>query len=415
MKRTSSPFVTFFAALAATPPWAGCSEDPAEGPADAGVEGPADAGCPALGPRPERRSEHVLALFGDELVIFGGTTAIPENCNFPAPVFSDETWRYDIRCGVFTRVEGEGPGPRARAMGAYDPVGDRVLVFGGRTRTGTSGPYTLMDDLWALDDEGWTRIEASGPGPRVAGAMGVDDQGRVWIFGGDSSTSGAGYAPLGDTWSYDPAGPGWAQAVTATAPDPRLLVAATFDQNRGRLLVFGGTNDILNPNYFADLWSLDTSGPTWTRLHDGSGTAPTGRFFPAMAWDEKGDGYWMMGGHDGTALGNRNDLWHFDAQAGQWSELGPGDGYNAPPLGFCDFPVDFADVDLQSPERRSSHGMAAGSGSLWLFGGKSDCGALDDVWSFDGTWHERTPAAEGEVCLRFFADFPKYECQGLCL
>jgi hypothetical protein len=318
---------------------------------------------------------------------------------------------------VFTRVASEGgPGARARAMGAWDAAGERVLIFGGRTRDGTSGPYTLFDDLWALgaDDE-WTLVEASGPGPRLGGAMGVDPtDGKVWIFGGDGSTSGASYTPLADTWSYDAAGAGWVEAATATTPEARLLVGSTFDADRRRLLVYGGIQSVLDVSYFGDLWALDVTVPEWTRVHDGSGTAPAGRFFPAIAWDDATDRVRLYGGHDAGDLGNRNDLWEFDSDGGTWSEIAGGDAWANAALGFCDFPADFADVDLASPERRSSHGMAAGGGEVWIFGGKSDCGALDDVWSWDGTWHERTEALDGEACLRAFAD-TEYECMGLCL
>ena len=398
-------------ALLFPPLLGGCGGDPDAGLADAG---PPDGQCPAPGERPGKRSEHVVVLAGDDLVIYGGTTAIPTMCDFPAPIFTDETWRYDTRCGVFSRVEAKGPGPRARAMGAYDAANDRVLVFGGRTRETSSGPYTLFDDLWALGaDDSWTQIEATGPGARVAGAMGVDPtDGKVWIFGGDSSPSGTTYAPLSDTWSYDPGGGGWTQATTATTPEARLLVGSTFDADRRRLLVYGGVASFFATS-FADLWALDVTVPEWTRLHDGTGTAPDGRFFPSIAWE--GDRTLLFGGHDATDLGNRNDLWAFDPETNAWDELAAGDVWANDALGPCDFPPDFATVDLTSPERRSSLGMTAGDGVMWIFGGKSDCGALDDVWSWDGTWHERTAATAGEVCLRFFADTPKYECAGLCL
>jgi hypothetical protein len=414
--------MTLFLLLLATPPLLGalgCGSATGAGTADAGADAGEDAGgCPAPGKRPDRRSESVVVLAGTDLVIFGGTTAVPDNCNIPAPVFTGETWRYDTVCGVFTRVEGEGPGPRARAMGAWDPVGNRVLIFGGRTRTGSTGSYTLFDDLWALDESGWTLVESGGSGPRVGGAMGVDPaDGRVWIFGGDSSISGAAYLPRNDTWSYDPGGGGWAEATPAGSPAARLLVAYAFDGGRHRLLVWGGIDNLIATSYFADLWALDVTAPaspSWTELDDGTGSAPEGRFFSAMAWDGVNDRYLVFGGHDAGNLGNRNDLWAFDAGAGSWSQLGIGDTFANPAIGFCDFPKDFTNVDLASPERRSAHGQAAGAGSLWVFGGKSDCGALDDVWSFDGAWHERAAATEGEVCLRFFAD-TQYECQGLCL
>ncbi len=47
-----------------------------------------------------------------------------------------------------------------------------------------------------------------------------------------------------------------------------------------------------------------------------------------------------------------------------------------------------------------------------IFGGKTDCGIIDDVWtwSFNGEgWVENSSASTGEICLRAFAD-----CSTLC-
>ena len=51
-------------------------------------------------------------------------------------------------------------------------------------------------------------------------------------------------------------------------------------------------------------------------------------------------------------------------------------------------------------------------GQLWIFGGKTDCGIINDVWSFSSsseTWTEQSPATSGEICLRAYA-----ECETMC-
>jgi hypothetical protein len=48
-----------------------------------------------------------------------------------------------------------------------------------------------------------------------------------------------------------------------------------------------------------------------------------------------------------------------------------------------------------------------------LFGGKSDCGIIDDMWAFsDGDWSLVQQATEGRVCLRWREDTSR--CTSLC-
>ena len=63
-----------------------------------------------------------------------------------------------------------GPGPSARwgAHAVYDPVADRLVVFGGSTGTGST-----TNDVWALDLSGpptWHELTPAGPAPAAGGA-----------------------------------------------------------------------------------------------------------------------------------------------------------------------------------------------------------------------------------------------------
>ena len=58
---------------------------------------------------------------------------------------------------------------------------------------------------------------------------------------------------------------------------------------------------------------------------------------------------------------------------------------------FCECPPDFVQVDINSPERRQYHMFEPipDEHRAILFGGKGDCGYLDDTWSFsfeDDQW-----------------------------
>ena len=84
-------------------------------------------------------------------------------------------------------------------------------------------------------------------------------------------------------------------------------------------------------------------------------------------------------------------------------------------FGFCDFPADFTVPDLDAPERRYAGAAVLSEDALIIFGGKTDCGQVNDVWTWDlddQSWTERSDATAGEVCERTFAD-PE-GCESLC-
>jgi hypothetical protein len=60
---------------------------------------------------------------------------------------------------------------------------------------------------------------------------------------------------------------------------------------------------------------------------------------------------------------------------------------------------------MASPERRQYHSFVEieGEEHAILFGGKGDCGYLDDTWRLslvDHSWAEIEPAGQGEACKR---------------
>jgi hypothetical protein len=59
---------------------------------------------------------------------------------------------------------GDGPGARSEHAAVYDPIRDRMILFGGRKPGGWGG------DLWALDFSGTVGVSpgASTPAPRLA-------------------------------------------------------------------------------------------------------------------------------------------------------------------------------------------------------------------------------------------------------
>jgi hypothetical protein len=190
-----------------------------------------------------------------------------------------------------------------------------------------------------------------------------------------------------------------------------------YDGSRDRLVIFGGADESAfsnNAQYFNDLIFFSISDETWGRAELES--APDGRFWSQMAYRSATNDYIIFGGHDDQLLGNRNDTWVFNPLKGQWASIGGEDTYNRPANGFCDFPPDFTNVDRALPERRNAHSFS------WsqtcdrglLFGGKTDCGAINDMWHYvpDTGWVNRELATEGESCRRWRSN--PDNCSNMC-
>ncbi|MBK9644635.1 MAG: hypothetical protein IPO67_05715 [Deltaproteobacteria bacterium] len=241
----------------------------------------------------------------------------------------------------------------------------------------------------------------------------VAARGQLFLYGGNSSTNGASFTPLSDLWSFDLTNKTWTLLQEDAGPGERLFHSAAISPDERTLYVYGGGDErAFTGPFFGDLWALDLDSMTWTELSDGrEDEAPAARIWAGL---HGLDGQVLLwAGHDDGKLGNTNELWTFDLGAGAWTAVTMGDTLNSGANGFCDFPADFVTPDLDAPERRNAMVSALdGDGKLWTFGGKTDCGIINDVWSLElGSlaWTSRSKATTGEICQRAFA-----ECETLC-
>jgi hypothetical protein len=368
--------------------------------------------CPpkdAVRPNALAEMDGVWDPIGKRMVFFGGDGGFPIQCSSnPDP--KGATWAYDPVCEVWTLYPtAKGPSARTRHSAVYDSQEHRMIVFGGRYRVpGTTEPYTLYDEVWAFDltTNTWSEIATTGTGPSPrwsAAAIYVPKAHMLLVSTGNVGTSATTYSPAKDTFALNLGTGAWMK-VGAEGPDARLFAAATYDAARHRMLLFGGTTAFFGPMR-NDVWAYDIATAKWTNLNGGLGTAPLRRFWARMLYDGARDRVVLMGGHDDTSLGNRNDLWVFDLASNEWDEVSAGDVVNpaAPEPGFCDFPVNFVNMEPGSPERRSGHIMVDDGARAVVFGGKTDCGIVDDVWSLDLetlAWEELLEPTVGQSCER---------------
>src|SRR5262245_1416634 len=263
------------------------------------------------GPKPPPRflASWIYDRTNDRFVLFGG---------FGAAITND-VWSFAPATNTWTQLFPGGALPPARYghTAVYDQAGRRMLVFGGLDNGGL-----LAADVWSLRLDGppiWSQTSAVGPAPR-------DGHSAVWdpVFWGDPSggdmvvTGGLG---LSDTWiwTWQP-GAVWAPLGGST-PGDRYYSTAVYDQQRDRMLLFGGSSSGVLQQ---DVWELPFYGPKLWSQEFPAGAPPQPRQFAAGAYAFGPQKMMVLGGRgDGIVL---DDFWQLDVSAVPVAVREPGAG-----------------------------------------------------------------------------------------
>lgn len=189
------------------------------------------------GPDPRMLMSAVYDSAGDRVICYGGAVAGSH---------SDETWALRLSgTGAPSWANlGAGPRPLIEHVAVYDPVGRRMIVYGG-AGSGSSNGSTYVLSL-PLETEGlpyaWSELvpEAAAPlVPRAAASAVLDAANRRMVVYG-------GYDPflalLDEVWMLPLSGaPAWrAVSPSDSPPPPRAHAPAVYDADLGRLVVFSG-------------------------------------------------------------------------------------------------------------------------------------------------------------------------------
>ncbi len=219
--------------------------------------------------------------------------AAPAFAQLPAPTLISRTapranWAVVSTAGATTGVTTTPPTVngtfRADNPGAVGQ--DKLWIFGGSLGNNTA--YTA-NDLWAFDPLVGTMTQkiadgaAGSPSHRGRAAIAWNPvNNKLTVFGGDSrgGPTGAGTATLlGDTWEYDPTTNTWANVTPALSPSPRRWAAMAYDPITTGLLLFGGQTAMTSPPTYSNetwLWI----GGAWVQL--APTTVPTARALHSM-------------------------------------------------------------------------------------------------------------------------------------
>jgi hypothetical protein len=209
-------------------------------------------------------NEHMVIFGGYGYAYAGSGLAITER---------NDVSIVDLSTGIpyFRDLQPRGtpPDPRRGATAVYDPVGQRLIVTGGRRFDTTLQHDVYYDDLWALslpasqtDPGEWTQL-APGDGYGEANATAVYDPigQRMLLMGGTYTY----YGPLGDVVTSYSDGVGQVSLAPGAmvnvpldpvgqAPGPRAFHTAIFDTANDRMVIYGGYGGTTMHAAYDDVW-----------------------------------------------------------------------------------------------------------------------------------------------------------------
>jgi N-acetylneuraminic acid mutarotase len=226
-------------------------------------------------PLPRAQAGGAAALFGDTMIVAGGTAwengvklflkdvqvydvradkwrkgpELPEAEAY-APfaqsegsleIFGRTIWRIDSSLSAWTKA-GETPGNHS--LGRAARAGNRVFLFGGCSDVADIA--TCSDAVWMREDSGAWRQVAKLPGGAVALSAVAALDGQIYLFGGVS----AKVVNRAEAWSFDPSSFHFRRLRDL----PSARRGPTAAASGGRILLFGGYTD---SGFTAEVWSYD--------------------------------------------------------------------------------------------------------------------------------------------------------------
>jgi hypothetical protein len=285
-----------------------------------------------------------------------------------AEIQADGLWELDPDQRVWTPLLAAGPTPPSRwgHTSIYDPIRERMLVFGG------SAGFR-RNDVWAYDGAAWTELVTTGTTPSGrTGAVAVYDalNDRMLVVGGTGAPSNGSVFALSLTGT-----PTWTPLAATGNPTLGDQHRAAYDPIRHRVIVFGA--EIAPDAGSNETWALDVATLAWTQLSPG-GTPPPPRLGHTMLYDPVRDRMVVFGGaHFTTRYG---DVWALNLAANTWGQIVP----STPAAARFDHEAVYD----------------AANDRMIVYGGLP---SSPEVWSLSlasGTWSSYVPAGRGPGYVR---------------
>lgn len=218
------------------------------------------------------------------------------------------------------------PPPRTQTQLAYDPLRERVVMFGGCDQIAGFDSIACigrLSDTWEFNGVTWISPSISDP-ELDRDPPGYIDESAAMDFDAVRGQVVLVTTRAGDTttWGYD--GSSWKKISPASAaPIARCGARAQYDSVRQQVVMFGGCADDCDggsdgagcANPLDDTWTWTPDG--WRQVSPA--TTPPPRGHHGLAFDRTRGRVAMTGGFDasGTRLG---DMWEWNGT--DWAEVG---------------------------------------------------------------------------------------------
>lgn len=281
-------------------------------------------------PTPSPRFGHAMALYPPtgKVVLFGGGTTQSRRCprtRFCTGPEDNQVWQYDPGTGAWEDMtpsvpdEESWPSARFGTRLAYEPITERLIMFGGVGVFGDRFTPTFYQDTWAYDpvSNQWEQLlsgdelDVESPiGRTVYGLAWAEDARRLMLFGGDSLSN----SDDDRLWAFDPVTSTWEdRGVAEIGPFDRWFHLLTVDPLSGRLVLIGGTGTVLTQIQGGTLRDVDPLGEVWIWSEAEGWLAQNPMVAPMSpvggAGDEATGAIIVYDGHNVMSYDSTVDLW----------------------------------------------------------------------------------------------------------
>ena len=256
---------------------------------------------------PDPRGGHAMAYNPDKgtVLLFGGRTSTRR---------LDDTWIFDCRTEIWTEIETEtNPEGRSDSDIVYDSIRKVFILYGGwGDRSG------LQSDTWMFDPESntWPEYETvNNPGTMYGQSLEFDPVGERVILYGGHIRSPVSREYVDEVWFFYPDNSSWVQSNCLNKPHGRYWNAASYSTEYSLLLVFGGSYGDGSLN---ETWVFNTDEVSWTLLD--SPYFPSRRVIPDMVYIDSQRCFILFGGVNNSYT-HFGDTWKLDAETWTWNQI----------------------------------------------------------------------------------------------
>lgn len=218
----------------------------------------------------------------------------------------------------------DSPSKRVYHTMLYDPITERVIVFGGQAYY-----------HWGMDlQDVWAYHSSSAKWEYLGGL----EAGEIYAVAYDEKHRQAIMLNLkGETWAYSLQSQKWERKNPPISPAARYGHRMVYEAHTSRIILFGGFNGgSLDEPLFNHTWIYEYENDKWTLMEPE--LAPSARIYHSMVYHPVAKRTLVWGGRP---FEDQSDvtMWVYDSQSNTWESLqpvnGPSKRFVYAPMVYC--------------------------------------------------------------------------------